>query len=454
MTLPEEFTTYTRALFGEELWKRFAAGMQEEPPVSVRLNPYKFDTAGMALPAPDDGGVEWCSLGRYLARRPVFTLDPLLHAGAYYVQEAASMYAASLMERFAPKGRPLLVLDLCAAPGGKSTLLRSLLPEGSLLFSNEPVKTRANILTENIQKFGHPDVVVTNSYAADYRRSGLKFDVILADVPCSGEGMFRKDEGAIAEWTAGGVMKCARLQRDIITDIIPCLREGGLLIYSTCTFNRHEDEENTDFITATWQMEKLDERHFIPGDTRTEGLYMAAIAQPGYDPAEERAPLTATTLKGSKKQKKSGKPSQPVQGAKTMSGWIDSPEEFDILPLGSRTVAVRKQWRSIFDTALQNLRIMHAGIELGEPKGKDIIPSECLALSTQLRRDAFPRVELNRETAVSYLRRDPILLPADTPRGFVAVTYRGLPLGFVKNLGNRCNNLFPQEWRIRMKNIE
>ena len=455
-TLPEEFSTYTREIMGEQRWTRFAEAMDEEPPVSVRLNPMKFRSDSMALPAEEDEPVEWCREGRYLKERPMFTLDPLLHAGAYYVQEAASMYITQVIRDHAPADRPLMVLDLCAAPGGKSTAMRSVLPEGSLLMTNEPMRPRANILMENIQKFGHPDVIVTNNYAIDYQRSRLQFDVILADVPCSGEGMFRKDEGAIREWSVANVKKCAALQREIITDIMPCLRDGGLLVYSTCTYNRQEDEENVDFICSEWQMEKLSERHFIPGETRSEGLYMAALRQTGSDASQQTtiSMLDSSATKKDKKQKRRGKASaeQAVKGAKEMSGWIKGNEDFSITTLGQRFVAVRKQWCNVYDTALEKLRVMHAGIELGEPKGKDIIPSECLALSTAFNPEAFATAELDRDTAIAYLRREPIQLPPDTPRGFVAVGYQGLNLGFVKNLGNRTNNLFPQEWRIRMQN--
>lgn len=455
-TLPEEFSTYTREIMGEQRWMRFAEAMDEEPPVSVRLNPMKFRSDSMALPAEEDEPVEWCREGRYLKERPMFTLDPLLHAGAYYVQEAASMYITQVIRDHAPADRPLMVLDLCAAPGGKSTAMRSVLPEGSLLMTNEPMRPRANILMENIQKFGHPDVIVTNNYAIDYQRSRLQFDVILADVPCSGEGMFRKDEGAIREWSVANVKKCAALQREIITDIMPCLRDGGLLVYSTCTYNRQEDEENVDFICSEWQMEKLSERHFIPGETRSEGLYMAALRQTGSDASQQTtiSMLDSSATKKDKKQKRRGKASaeQAMKGAKEMSGWIKGNEDFSITTLGQRFVAVRKQWRNVYDTALEKLRVMHAGIELGEPKGKDIIPSECLALSTAFNPEAFATAELDRDTAIAYLRREPIQLPPDTPRGFVAVGYQGLNLGFVKNLGNRTNNLFPQEWRIRMQN--
>lgn len=468
MTLPEEFTTYTRELFGDELWQQFKKGMTENPPVSIRLNPFKYDSATMPLPCEDDGGVEWCPEGCYLKTRPQFTLDPLLHGGAYYVQEAASMYVAKVLRRHADMSQPLRVLDLCAAPGGKTTTAMSVLPEGSLLMTNEPMRPRANILMENVQKFGHPDVIVTNNYAVDYQRSGLQFDVIICDVPCSGEGMFRKDEGAISEWSVSNVRKCAALQREIITDIMPCLRDGGLLIYSTCTFNAHEDEENVKWIADSYDMQLIDIRdgrdfpstlsplgkqegaiHFIPGATRTEGLFMAALRKPGEG---NNLMAISQDRKKEKKQKK-GKQSkqQPVQGVKQVAEWLSDGDDFDITMLGGRIVAVKKTWRNIFDTACDKLRVMHAGVELGEPKGKDIVPSESLALSTSLNRKAFPVVELDRDAALGYLRREPIMLPSDTPRGYVAVSYKGLPLGFVKNLGNRTNNLFPQEWRIRTK---
>ncbi len=219
--------------------------LEEAPAVSVRYNQAKY-------PAPEGEAVAWNADGRFLAERPVFTLDPLLHAGLYYVQEASSMFVCEAVRQCAAQGLlpsgALLAADLCAAPGGKTTALRSVLPEGSLLFSNEPMKQRASILKENIIKFGHPDIIVTNNYPRDYRKTGLAFDLILTDVPCSGEGMFRKDAGAVDEWSVQNVEKCRQLQRSIVEDIWPCLKPGGMLIYSTCTFNAHEDEENVQWI--------------------------------------------------------------------------------------------------------------------------------------------------------------------------------------------------------------
>ena len=214
MKFPEAFTSYTRRLMGDELFACLEQGLAAQPPVSLRLNPFK--TAGME-PAAAHEPIGWCDEGFYLSDRPSFTFDPFFHAGLYYVQEASSMFVAHVVRQLAPS--PVHMLDLCAAPGGKTTCAMGALPSGSVLFCNEPVKLRARILCENVLKFGHPDIYVTNNHARDYQKTRLKFDLILADVPCSGEGMFRKDEGAIEEWSPANVAKCAQLQREIVRDI-------------------------------------------------------------------------------------------------------------------------------------------------------------------------------------------------------------------------------------------
>lgn len=282
--------------------------------------------------------------------------------------------------------------------------------ESLLLFSNEPDRRRANILMENMQKQGHPDVVVTNNYARDYRKAKMLFDLIVTDVPCSGEGMFRKDEGAIKEWSIQNVLKCAELQRSIVEDIWPCLRPGGILVYSTCTFNVHEDEENVRWIMeelgadivpietkAEWNitgslLEGWDKPvyRFIPGTTRSEGLFMAVL------------------------RKKD-------DGSCRMAG-------------GSKP---------------SMLRILSDGHPVGEKKGKDIIPAHAEALSIALDRDKYPMVELSLADALRYLHREAIVLPESTPRGYVIVTHQSHPLGFMKNLGTRANNLYPKEWAIK-----
>lgn len=256
MNLPEDFTAYTREWMGEDLFADFMKGMEATAPTSIRLNPFKCPSCTHITDEDDTEVVPWCpNTGRYLSERRNFTFDPLLHAGLYYVQEASSMFIDLAIRKYVKQ--PVRMLDLCAAPGGKSTAIRAALPEGSLLFSNEPMRTRSQILAENIQKFGHPDVIVTNNYPRDYKKSKLQFDVILTDVPCSGEGMFRKDEGAIKEWSTSNVNNCWQLQREIVSDIWNCLKPGGILIYSTCTFNGHEDEENVLWIEENLGAERL-----------------------------------------------------------------------------------------------------------------------------------------------------------------------------------------------------
>lgn len=462
MQIPEAFIQYTREMMGDERWRTLSSALEEESPVSIRINPFKCHTAKESL-ALYDGNVPWCSHGIYLKQRPNFTFDPLLHTGVYYVQEAASMFLDLILRQYATD--TTMMLDLCAAPGGKSTVARTALPDGSLLFSNEPMRNRAQILAENIQKFGHPDVIVTNNYASDYKKSGLKFDVILTDVPCSGEGMFRKDEGAVNEWSTSNVENCWKKQREIVSDVWDCLLPGGILIYSTCTFNTKEDEENVRWIAEEFDAEILNididgdwgiqkslmpsfdqpVYRFIPGITRSEGLFMAVLRKSADDD------LHAERQKKGKRTK--GKGQQKASMTLPNKTWIEHPDTFDIVQHGTSYAAIPKKWKDCYDAAAQSLKIVHAGIEIGEQKGKDIIPAQSLALSTSLNAEAFPKAALTYTEAISFLRKEPVLLPVDTPKGFVLLTYKGIPLGFEKNIGNRANNLYPAEWKIRSSHI-
>lgn len=414
MILPEEFETYTRNLMGEELFSSFLKGINEEPPTSIRINPFKVKDEKFGVTYSKIG---WCKNGLYLNERPNFTFDPLFHAGLYYVQEASSMFIDHVLRHLIH--RPVDMLDLCAAPGGKTTCAMSALPSGSIMFCNEPMKTRSQILCENIQKFGHPDIIVTNNYPKDYKKSKLLFDVILTDVPCSGEGMFRKDAGAIGEWSVNNVKKCQQLQRDIVSDIWSCLKPGGILIYSTCTFNAHEDEENVNWIREElgasfidiptekeWNItgSLIDDNpvyRFIPGITKGEGLFMAVLRKDEDNDCNNNNRI------------------------------------FD----------------KKCDGALKSLHILSHGIKEDTIKGKNKIPDESKALSLLNEKDAYPKVELSYKDAINYLRTEAITLDATVPRGIILLTFHDNPIGFAKNLGNRANNLYPSEWKIRSSHV-
>lgn len=457
MVLPQEFTTYTRALMGDELYEKLHAALDQEPPVSLRLNPFKTINGETEVCNVDEG-VAWSDNGYYLSGRPNFTFDPLFHAGAYYVQEASSMFVAWIVKQLIHSS--ITMLDLCAAPGGKSTALRSVLPQGSLLFCNEPITQRASILAENVQKFGHPDMVVTSNFAADYRKSGLQFDAILADVPCSGEGMFRKDAGAIAEWSETNVEHCWRLQREIIADIWPCLKPGGLLIYSTCTFNDKENERNVEWIAqelgaihdlppipSAWKItgsigSYFPACRFIPGVSKGEGLFLCVLRKSlEHDIAHEEM------------RKRPQKSITQINKLPEMPQWLNADLAFDTRQINGNIHAIPNQWTSLFDKASTALRIVHAGVALATPKGKDLVPHPTLAHSIALNTNAFCKCKLDYDSAIAFLRREAITLTPETPRGYVLVTYQGMPLGFVKNIGNRANNLYPQEWRIKSTHI-
>ena len=397
--LPLAFKEYTRQLMGDGRFERYLHSFEEEPPVSIRLNPRK--PAGKPINAEE---VPWCRDAYYLKSRPNFTFDPLFHAGCYYVQEAASMFLDEILrQQLSTLNSQLSTLDACAAPGGKSTLLRSALPEDCVLYSNEPVRNRASILLENIQKWGYPNCYVTNAYPKDYRKAKMRFDVILCDVPCSGEGMFRKDEATIREWSPQNVEKCWRLQRDIVADAWECLNDGGLFIYSTCTFNTKENEENIRWILDNYEAEVLEIEtrpewnitgsllegftepvyRFIPGITRSEGLFICAL-------------------------RKGSSPIVPSEEAHhSHRGKNPFPPRELTVPTGGTTT--------------------------------EAAPAARVALS-------YPQ-------AMAYLRHEALVLPADTPRGIVEVCFLGHPLGLAKNIGNRANNLYPKEWKIKTTHI-
>ncbi len=205
---------------------------------SVRLNPRKAAAPSFI----QTGAVPWCGAGRYLSERPVFTLDPLFHAGAYYVQEASSMFVQHAVESLVDLNGPALrVLDLCAAPGGKSTLLAGLLRDEDLLVSNEVIQARAAILAENMSRWGQMNTWVSQNDPKDFAALGAYFDIMLIDAPCTGSGLWRKDEAAMDEWSPEHVKLCSERQKRIVADALPALKPGGLLLYATCSYSPEEN---------------------------------------------------------------------------------------------------------------------------------------------------------------------------------------------------------------------
>lgn len=360
---------------------------------------------------------------------------------------------------------PVRCLDLCAAPGGKSTHLSSLLPDGSLLVSNEVIRNRSYILAENLAKWGNASTIVLNNDPAEIGEAlPEQFDLIVTDVPCSGEGMFRKDEASVGEWSVENVQLCAARQRRILHDIWPALRPGGLLIYSTCTYNTEEDEENVRHIVEELGAEALpvatDETwhvtgplrygnpvyRFFPHKTKGEGFFLAVLRKEGDEEyeAENERPTKSSKNKG----KKDKKATLPIP----QEAW-DYFREKENITLewdGPQLRMIPTTHKSFIDRIRdKRLRILSAGVVVGESKGKDLIPSQALALSLELNPSAFPDAELTWEEAIRYLRKEAITLPEGLPKGYLLMRYQGIPLGFVKHLGNRSNNLYPQEWRIR-----
>ncbi len=436
--LPRDFIDLISPIFADEM-ADFEAAVTQPPVVSVRLNDK------ISLPQfADCEAVAWCESGRYLTERPNFTLDPLLHAGAYYVQEASSMFLQQALNHFVDKNARML--DFCAAPGGKTTLIAQHLTDG-VLVANEFVRQRAYILAENVQKWGRPQVIVTNNATSDFADFIGVFDAILVDAPCSGEGMFRKDANAIDEWSLQNVQQCVVRQRQILADAWKCLKTNGILIYSTCTYNSLENEENVRWLCQNYDAEvlriPLDESwrvtetaegyHFYPHRTRGEGLFLTVIRK---KQTEQSANLR---LKNTPKN----------LTATEFANYLKNADEYALFEQqNGLKMAFLQQCADLLQFCLKRLNVLHFGVPLAEPKGKDLIPQAGLALNKALNVQNFATVEIDLLTALSFLRCEAINLP-DAPRGFLLLTYQNLPIGWVKNIGNRCNNLYPQPWRIR-----
>ena len=455
------FEKYLEEAIGHENALVAFSAFDKPASVSVRRNPFKvaslpvFNVDGSPVASRPVG---WSPCGAILEERPQFTLDPAFHAGAYYVQDSSSMYVGHVFRKILseiakPSTRPLRVLDLCAAPGGKTTdiaaSLREFCGNDFLLVANEVMKARVGILAANVALWGDPNVVVTCDDPRAFAPLTGFFDIIVADVPCSGEGMFRKDEQAQLQWSEDNVALCEGRQRRIVADVWPSLSNDGVLVYSTCTFNRYENDGNVRWIADNLGAQVLPNDMIADGVIRTDCGYSLV---PGFVDGEgQYCSLLRKTSEPEYIEGRSVRTNDRPQRQASLPSGLDKlfavKMKFGLK--GDMVTAVPENIASEVSMLRQSLHVVAAGCAVGTLKGQILVPDADLALSMSLSRDACPRCEVDRRTALAYLHRDAIVLP-DAPKGYVLVCYEGLPLGFVKNLGNRCNSLHPQSRRIRM----
>ena len=446
--LPERFVETMRQTLGEDAEKLFAA-LDTEPAVSVRLNPAK--------PAEcfDGEAVGWCKWGKYLAERPQFTLDPLLHGGVYYVQEASSQFVAHLLANHDMEGKR--VLDMCAAPGGKTTIYSTLVGRNGLVVANDISHSRAMALADNVQRWGMGNVVVTCNEPTHIGAFTHWFDVVAVDAPCSGEGMFRKMDEARSEWTPSSPDVCAERQREILAEAWRVLRPGGTLIYSTCTFNPTEDEGIVEWLMSEYgeELESADRVateeewgvvrsdvgvfqcfHFYPHKARGEGFF-AAVARKCDGTVRRSMPKARRKLF-----------SQCAKAdVKELSRWVDDASEHSFMLVGEDIYAYNSAVAEAVVTLSENLSVVYSGVAMGRIFKQKLKPEHPLALYVGLNRGVVPIVDVSLEDALDYLRRNDIAV-SQFEEGINVVGYKGTPIGFVKRIGARCNNMYPKDLRI------
>lgn len=444
--MPLAFLERIRNQFPGE-FESFVQAIDQTPAVSLRANPAKFRLSAHAEKIP------WCANGLFLNERPSFTLDPLFHSGAYYVQEASSMFVEQAFRQTERSGSRI-VLDLCAAPGGKSTHLLSLMDSSDLLVANEVIRSRVSVLNENIQKWGHQNVVVCNNDPSDFSHLEGLFDVILIDAPCSGEGLFRRDPSAIEQWSVDNTNLCATRQRRIVTDIWPSLKAGGYLIYSTCTFNPAENEQNLQWLAQNneiesiripildhWGVEEIHHQNlfgyrFLPHKVKGEGFFLTLIRK------KEGSQQFSTPRKNKSRLEKMPKQFSEIRN------WLQTTSS-EFFTKSDFIVAFPEDKVQLLNVLSEQLRVISFGLTMAQFKKNDLLPEHTYALSINRNPSLFQTVELDLREALLFQKKEEIRIPS-SEKGWLLVQYQGVPLGFVKNLGNRANNYFPKEWRIRM----
>jgi 16S rRNA C967 or C1407 C5-methylase (RsmB/RsmF family)/NOL1/NOP2/fmu family ribosome biogenesis protein len=435
--------------------QQFMEAHQSEPaPTSIRINPFKPSNI------KTDGQVPWCAEGFYLNTRPSFTFDPLFHAGAYYVQEASSMFISHILNTIRPnKDDAIKVLDLCAAPGGKSTLLNSALQSTDLLVANEIIKTRVPILSDNLNRWGTSNTIVTNNDPRDFNAIHSFFDVILVDAPCSGSGMFRKDPAAMNEWSEGNVNLCHQRQERILADIYPAIKEDGYLIYSTCSYSHQENEDILDWLCTDFGLESIRipiykewgivetesplkkawGYRFYPGKVKGEGLFAACLRK-------KESSGGVSNYKNNAQQK------LPAKEMDIVKAYMNNADDFYFFKVNDDWLAINREHKESLNILHRHLYIKKSGVRIGKLAGNDLIPDHELALSLAINKDAVLSTELTKEQAIQYLRRDNIDINI-TAKGWSLMTYEGLALGWAKLLPNRINNYYPKEIRIMSQQV-
>jgi len=422
---------------------------------AVRFNPAKSSIKNHHLAI--DSKIPWSSSGCYITERPSFTLDPLFHAGTYYVQEASSMFLEEVLKQTVDLTKPLRILDLCAAPGGKSTLIQSLINANSLLVSNEVIKSRVNILTENIIKWGSDNAIVTNNDPKDFSKAANYFDVIVIDAPCSGSGLFRKDPEAMNEWSEENVTLCNRRQQRIIADVMPALKQGGILIYSTCSYSKEENEDILDWMMAEFDLDSIrlqpDESWhivemvsekskgfgyiFYPYKLKGEGFFITAVQK------KDGGECCFPKMKKNNWEKLSKNEESIVSKSVKASAAVVFFKKKDFI------YAIPSTLLDDLNFLQSSLYIKKAGVCIGKIVHDELIPEHELVLSNLLK-DNFQSIVLSQEQALNYLRKEEINIETNL-KGWCVVKYENQNLGWIKILQNRVNNYYPMEWRIKKK---
>jgi 16S rRNA C967 or C1407 C5-methylase (RsmB/RsmF family)/NOL1/NOP2/fmu family ribosome biogenesis protein len=422
---------------GANAFADFEASLQEPAPVSLRINRKKLDKS------PALESVPWCETGYYLPERPAFASDPLWHAGAYYVQEASSMMLerAFLSARSICNG-PLRVLDMCAAPGGKSTHLASMLREDDVLVSNEVIRSRVPVLYENLTKQGYSNTIITSADSSDFEQLGEVFDVIVVDAPCSGEGLFRKDKQAMQEWNPENVQTCELRQKRILDSISKCLKQGGFLIYSTCTYNPGENEQQIARLLAKG-FEKVPfdlngttytEFQAYPHLVKGEGLFISLLQKQYHEGT------TTISISPGKNQLK------PVRQDAFFKPFIDAQD--GLYDFEGQILYIPSQVQEFYRLFISNLYCYAIGTKVGKQKEQLSSLSEYLPFALVFNKGSVMTAELDQASALSYIANQAIPY-RHGEKGYMALTYKDVPIGLGKFAGNRINNLFPNEWRLR-----